>query len=631
MRIIGTAGHVDHGKSTLVAALTGTDPDRLKEEKAREMTIDLGFASLTLPNGESIGIIDVPGHRDFIGNMLSGIGGIDAVLLIIAADEGVSAQTREHLAILDLLDIQKGFVVLTKIDLVADPEWIDLVEMESQEVLAKTSLKDARVLRVSAVTGEGLPELIQALEELLQDLPPKADLNRPRLPVDRVFSLTGFGTIATGTLLDGSFAIGDEIVCLPDGKAGRIRGLQNHKHKLQKIAPGHRTAININGLDKEDIKRGDVIAKPGSYTPTTRLDAHFRLIDDASKALKHNTEVKVFIGSAETPARLRLLGTEKLKQGESAFIQLKLDNPIIAARGDHYVLRLPSPAETIGGGVIIDPHPARFYRRFDEDNLSRLQELHAGNDSDLVVQALRSLGIATGSEIVQKSGLSEENVRNLIQSLIEENRIFVLRTSPTLNKTRLTLKENWQDLQYKAIEFITDFHQGQPLKAGITRENLRASLKLNQDNFDLIIEHLANQGDIKVTGHLIKHHNHTVVFTEAQEKQIAALMDKFKSRPYTPPDRAEALSHIGETLLDGLLGSGRLLAVSENILLMPDTFKEMQDWVSATIKAKGSLTMAEFRDHYQNSRKYAQAILEYMDSLGFTIRKGDIRTLRIVQ
>ena len=631
MRIIGTAGHVDHGKSTLVTALTGVDPDRLKEEKAREMTIDLGFASLTLPNGESMGIIDVPGHRDFIGNMLSGIGGIDAVLLIIAADEGVSAQTREHLAILDLLDIQKGFVVLTKIDLVSEPEWIDLVELEAQEVLANTSLKDAKILRVSAITGEGIPELLQALQELVQDLPPKADLNRPRLPVDRVFSLTGFGTIVTGTLLDGSFAIGDEIVCMPDGKPGRIRGLQNHKHKLQKIAPGHRTAININGLDKEDIKRGDVITKPGTYTPTTRLDAHFRLIHDASKPLKHNTEVKVFIGSAETSAQLRLLGTEKLKQGESAFIQLKLDNPIIAARGDHYVLRLPSPAETIGGGVIIDPHPSRFYRRFDEDNLTRLQELHAGNESDLLVQALRSLGIATGSEIVQKSSLSENVVRNLLQNLVEEDRVFVLKASPTLNKTRLTLKENWQDLQYKAIEYITDFHQRQPLKAGITRENLRASLKLHQDNFDLIIEHLARQGDIKLMGHLIKHHDHSVVFTNEQEKQIAPLMAKFKSQPYAPPDRAETLNYIDESLLDGLIGSGRLVAVSENILLTPDTLKEMQDWVAATIKTSGSLTMAEFRDYYQNSRKYAQAILEYMDSLGFTIRKGDIRTLRIVQ
>lgn len=631
MRIIGTAGHVDHGKSTLVAAFTGTDPDRLKEEKAREMTIDLGFASLNLPNGESLGIIDVPGHRDFIGNMLSGIGGIDAVMLIIAADEGVSAQTREHLAILDLLDIKKGFIVLTKTDLVSDPEWLDLVEMEAEEVVANTSLQGAKVLRVSAVSGEGLPELLEALQELLQDLPPKADLNRARLPVDRVFSLTGFGTIVTGTLLDGSFAIGDEVLCMPEGKSGRIRGLQNHKHKLQKISPGHRTAMNINGLDKDDINRGDVIIKPGTYTVSTRLDAHFRLIPDASKALKHNTEVKLFIGSSETPARLRLLGVEKLNKGESAFIQLKLESPVISARGDHYVLRLPSPAETIGGGIVIDPHPARFYRRFDDANLARMQELLAGNDSELFIQALRSLGIATGNELVQKSGLAEEKVQALLKELLAEDRLFILREGATLAKTRLTLKENWQDLHDRALEIIMEFHQQFPLKAGITREGLRASLKLKQDIFDLVLDHMQDQGIVILMGHLVKHKDHTVTFSDAQEKQIAPLLARFNTQPYTPPDRNESLTIIDETLLEGLIGSARLIHISEQILLLPETLKEMQAWVADTIKSKGSLTMAEFRDNYQSSRKYAQAILEYMDSMGFTIRKGDIRTLRIVQ
>lgn len=631
MRIIGTAGHVDHGKSTLVAALTGTDPDRLKEEKAREMTIDLGFASLNLPNGESLGIIDVPGHRDFIGNMLSGIGGIDAVMLIIAADEGVSAQTREHLAILDLLDIKKGFIVLTKTDLVSDPEWLDLVEMEAEKVVANTSLQGAKVLRVSAVSGEGLPELLEALQELLQDLPPKADLNRARLPVDRVFSLTGFGTIVTGTLLDGSFAIGDEVLCMPEGKSGRIRGLQNHKHKLQKISPGHRTAMNINGLDKDDINRGDVIIKPGTYTVSNRLDAHFRLIPDASKALKHNTEVKLFIGSSETPARLRLLGVEKLNQGESAFIQLKLESPLISARGDHYVLRLPSPAETIGGGIVIDPHPARFYRRFDDANLARMQELLAGNDSELFIQALRSLGIATGNELVQKSGLAEEKVQALLKELLAEDRLFILREAATLAKTRLTLKENWQDLHDRALEIIMEFHQQFPLKAGITREGLRASLKLKQDIFDLVLDQMHDQGIVILMGHLVKHKDHTVTFSDAQEKQIAPLLARFNAQPYTPPDRNESLTIIDETLLEGLIGSGRLIHISEQILLLPETLKEMQAWVADTIKSKGSLTMAEFRDNYQSSRKYAQAILEYMDSMGFTIRKGDIRTLRIVQ
>lgn len=631
MRIVGTAGHVDHGKSTLVAALTGTNPDRLKEELARSMTIDLGFASLTLPNGESLGIIDVPGHRDFIGNMLSGIGGIDAVLLIIAADEGVSAQTREHLAILDLLDIKKGFIVLTKTDLVSDSEWLDLVEMEAQEAIASTSLAEAKFLRVSAKSGEGLPELIDAMQDLLQDLPPKADLNRARLPVDRVFSLTGFGTIVTGTLLDGSFAIGDEVVCMPEGKAGRVRGLQNHKHKRQKILPGHRTAMNINGLDTDEIQRGNVIIKPGSYSATNLLDAHLHLLKDATKPLKHNTEVKVFIGSTETTARLRLLGLEKLDRGESAFIQLKLENPIITARGDRYILRVPSPAETIGGGIVIDPHPARFHRRFDEDNLARMQELLAGNDSEIFIQALRSLGIATGSEIVQKSGLSEEKVQQLLQNLKAENRLFFLREAASLAITRLTLTENWQDLHDRALEIISEFHQQYPLKAGITREGLRANLKLKQDIFDLVLDHLQAQDEISIMGHLVKHKDHTVKFTEAQERQIAILLAKFAAQPYTPPDRAECLKTIDETLLEGLIGSGRLVHISEQILLKPETLKEMKAWVTETINAKGSLTMAEFRDNYQNSRKYAQAILEYMDSIGLTIRKGDTRALRIVQ
>ncbi len=503
--------------------------------------------------------------------------------------------------------------------------------MEAEEVVANTSLQGAKVLRVSAVSGEGLPELLEALQELLQDLPPKADLNRARLPVDRVFSLTGFGTIVTGTLLDGSFAIGDEVLCMPEGKSGRIRGLQNHKHKLQKISPGHRTAMNINGLDKDDINRGDVIIKPGTYTVSNRLDAHFRLIPDASKALKHNTEVKLFIGSSETPARLRLLGVEKLNQGESAFIQLKLESPLISARGDHYVLRLPSPAETIGGGIVIDPHPARFYRRFDDANLARMQELLAGNDSELFIQALRSLGIATGNELVQKSGLAEEKVQALLKELLAEDRLFILREAATLAKTRLTLKENWQDLHDRALEIIMEFHQQFPLKAGVTREGLRASLKLKQDIFDLVLDHLQDQGIVILMGHLVKHKDHTVTFSDAQEKQIAPLLARFNAQPYTPPDRNESLTIIDETLLEGLIGSGRLIHISEQILLLPETLKEMQAWVADTIKSKGSLTMAEFRDNYQSSRKYAQAILEYMDSMGFTIRKGDIRTLRIVQ
>src|ERR671918_686980 len=297
MRVIGTAGHVDHGKSTLIAALTGTHPDRLKEEQLREMTIDLGFGWLTLPNGEEVGIVDVPGHRDFIENMLSGIGGIDAALLIIAADEGVMPQTREHLAILDLLQIPTGLIVLTKIDLASEQAWLDLVEADIRAVVSGTVLNDAPIIRVSAKTKTGLASLVSNLESLLQQKPARPDLSRPRLPIDRVFSMSGFGTVVTGTLLDGQLALGDEVEILPSGQKGRVRGLQTHKRKEERAVPGSRTAVNISGIETESIQRGEVVTYPNQYQTTRRIDARFRLLKDTSSALKHNTEVKFFVGA----------------------------------------------------------------------------------------------------------------------------------------------------------------------------------------------------------------------------------------------------------------------------------------------------------------------------------------------
>src|SRR5512146_3152604 len=324
MRVIGTAGHVDHGKSTLIAALTGTHPDRLKEEQAREMTIELGFGWLTLPNGEEIGIVDVPGHRDFIENMLSGIRGIDAALLVIAADEGVMPQTREHLAILDLLQVPAGIIVLTKTDLAPDPAWLSLVETDIRAAVNGTVLQDAPLVRVSAKTRTGLDSLLSALESLLQQKPARLDLNRPRLPIDRVFSMSGFGTVVTGTLLDGQLALGDEVEILPLGRRGRIRGLQTHKKKEERAVPGSRTAVNVSGVTTEQIQRGEVVVHPGQYQPTRRVDARFRLLKDVSSPLKHSSEVKFFIGASETIANLRLLGADELAPGDEGWIQLEL-------------------------------------------------------------------------------------------------------------------------------------------------------------------------------------------------------------------------------------------------------------------------------------------------------------------
>ena len=323
MRVIGTAGHVDHGKSTLIEALTGIHPDRLKEEREREMTIDLGFAWMTLPasedeEAEEIGIVDVPGHRDFIENMLAGIGGIDAALFVVAADEGVMPQTREHLAILDLLQIQGGVVALTKIDMVDDSDWLDLVEADIYDTLQGTVLEQAPIVRVSAKARLGLDELKAALKDSLATKAPRADLNRPRLPVDRTFTIAGFGSVVTGTLSDGELQVGDEVEILPQKLRGRIRGLQTHKRKEQIAIPGSRTAVNITGVSLEQIERGNVVAHPGDYRPTQRLDVQFRLLSDASQPVKHNMEVKLYLGATEVLARLRLLGAESSTPGRKA-------------------------------------------------------------------------------------------------------------------------------------------------------------------------------------------------------------------------------------------------------------------------------------------------------------------------
>lgn len=628
MHIVGTAGHVDHGKSTLISALTGTNPDRLKEEIAREMTIDLGFASMVLPGGETIGIIDVPGHRDFVGNMLSGIGGIDAVLLVIAANEGVSAQTREHLAILDLLEISRGLIVLTKCDLVTDRELLELVELEAQELVEGTTLENAPILRVSAKTGEGLEQLKLKLAELLANTPPKRDLNRPRLPVDRVFTLSGFGTIVTGTLLDGSFTLGDEVACLPGGKTGRIRGLQNHNRKLQKVTPGYRTAINLNNLSTEDIIRGNVIALPGTYTPTTRVDASIRLIRDAIVEVKHNMTLKVFAGASETQARVRLLGVESLAPGEEGFVQLELEDPLVAVRGDHYVLRLPSPAATIGGGIILDTQPTRRYRRFDEVTLARLEQLRVGKRADLVIQTLNQLNVTTLAALTTQTSLPTDELNSQLSELESAGEVIFLSRHPTPAKTYLISSQNWQSLTKHIIEILDEFHHNYPLKAGISREQLKSGLKLNQDQFDLVLGVLSQQGKLIERGTHVWTAGHTILLTPQQEAIASMFLAKFKESPYSPPDVNEAEAELGPDLLEGLIGTERLVRVSDTVLFTPDTVEEMKSWVWQTIQTTGSVSLAQFRDHFQTSRKYAAAFLEYLDSIGYTLRKGDVRVLR---
>jgi selenocysteine-specific elongation factor len=443
MHVIGTAGHVDHGKSTLVLALTGIDPDRLREEKEREMTIDLGFAWLTLPNGDPVGIIDVPGHRDFVENMLAGVGGIDAALFIVAADEGVMPQTREHLAILDLLGVSRGVVALTKTDLAESEDWIELVAADVSETLDGSVLQGSPIIPVSARTGQGLDDLTAALQEMLSQVEPRHDRGRPRLPIDRVFTISGFGTVVTGTLTDGSFAVGQEVEILPKGLGARVRGLQTHKEKVERTVPGSRVAMNLSGVSKGELARGDVVTTPGWLRGTVLVDVQLRYLPSAPRPLRHNAQLKFFTGAAETLARVRLLGQDELPPGETGWAQLRLQDPVAMVKGDRFIVRLPSPPATVGGGTAIDPHPGRRHRRTRPEVISRLETLSQGSPAEILLQSLERSGPTPTREALSTSGLGDTGPEPLAQ-LLDEGQAVLLgpplegQASPSLAQQATT-------------------------------------------------------------------------------------------------------------------------------------------------------------------------------------------------
>jgi selenocysteine-specific elongation factor len=630
MRVIGTAGHVDHGKSTLIAALTGTHPDRLKEEQQREMTIELGFGWLTLPDGEEVGIVDVPGHQDFIENMLSGVGGLDAALLVIAADEGVMPQTREHLAILDLLQIPAGLIVLTKIDLAPDPAWLDLVEADVRAAVSKTVLESAPIVRVSSKTKTGLDSLLSNLQSLLGQKPPRLDLDRPRLPIDRVFSMSGFGTVVTGTLLDGHLSLGDEVEILPSGERGRIRGLQTHKKKEERAVPGSRTAVNISGVESEAIGRGDVIVHPGQYTPTRRLDARFRLLPEVSASLKHNAEVKFFVGASETLAILRLLGTEELIPAEEAWIQLELRHPVVAVRGDRYILRRPSPGETLGGGAIVDHQPRGRHRRFDEELLKSLEALAQGSPAEILFEAALALNIASIREVVARSHLEPGNAESALQELLFTNSLIPLEDGAPDSASDLLVMAapNWNALQERVLQTVREYHKSYPLRRGIPREELKSKLKLSPRVFNSLVANYVARNLLNDAGAFLALPAHEVTFDAGQQVKIQALLRKFEQNPFSPPGSRELQQDVGDEILNALIASGELVSVSADVVFRRQEYELMVSKIRQHLGQHGRITLAEVRDLFSTSRKYAQALLEHLDSSGVTSREGDFRTLK---
>jgi selenocysteine-specific elongation factor len=622
MHVVGTAGHVDHGKSTLVEALTGIDPDRLKEEKEREMTIDLGFAWLKPGDGhEEIGIIDVPGHRDFIENMLAGVGGIDLALLVIAADEGVMPQTKEHLAILDLLEIRSGIVVLTKVDLIDDPDWLELVTLDVFEALQSTFLADAPVYEVSAISGQGMDELRNALISQLDQLPPKYDEGRPRLPIDRVFSLPGCGSIVTGTLTGGNLQVGEAVEIQPAGKQGRIRGLQTHQTKLQSARPGSRVAVNVSGLSTADLRRGDVLAQPGSITGTILCDVRYRHLPDVRLPLQHNEEVKFFVGAAEVIARVRILGEKKIQAGNQGWLQLALREAVALSRGDRFILRRPSPGETLGGGQIIDPHPGRKHRRFRPEIVNRLESLAHGSPYDLMFDMLIRREPIPVKRLVSAVDMDVDEAEKTWQLLIADG-VALAVSGFALSKS------GWENLMNRLVAILSTYHTSNPLRLGIHREEMRSRLRIPNSLFG----ELVNQGEVKGYlidfGTILKLPGHSISFNPAQQRTVDELIAQFIRAGINSPSVKEAKVVTGPEVYSALLDLEKLVQINEDVVYLVTDFTDIVEKIEYFLREHGKANAGQIRDLLMTSRKYAIAILEHLDEKGITRREGDYRSLQ---
>ena len=615
MFVLGTAGHIDHGKSVLVQALTGIDPDRLREEKERGMTIDLGFAWLKLPGGREIGIVDVPGHERFVRNMLAGVGGIDLALLIIAANEGVMPQTREHLAILDLLEIRRGLVVITKKDLV-DEELLSLVRMEIEELIDATAISGAPIMAVSALTGEGLPELVSAIDELLGATEPKRDLSRPRLPIDRVFTMAGSGTVVTGTLVDGSLSVGQEVEVVPVGLKSRLRGLQTHKVRLDTAGPGSRVAANLVGINTTRLQRGDVLTSPGWLKATTMLTVKLRLLPYLRHSLRHSATVSFHTGSAETMAKVRLLEGDELKPGESTWAQLFLDRPVAALNGDHFIIR--SPVETLGGGKIVETHTRRL-RRSRPEVIENLIAREAGSPEEIILALLTTKQTLELSTLSSQLNLPAGETRPVIASLVEQGKLISLGQG---EQSLLVAVPGWERLAEKAKEILQDYHRKFPTRPGMPRVELGSRLKLGA-YASAALRRLVDTGAIIEEGTVARLPAHKVQLTPAQQAKVDAFLSSLTRNPYAPPGDLTP----EPDLLNLLIEQHRVVKVGDGVVFAATAYDEMVKKVTAHMKAHGKVTLAEVRDLFQTSRKYAQALLEHLDGEKITRRVGDERVL----
>lgn len=622
--IIGTAGHVDHGKTTLIKALTGIDTDRLKEELERGMTIDLGFAFLSLAGGQLAGIVDVPGHERFLRNMLAGATGVDVVLLVIAADEGVMPQTKEHLEILELLEARRGVVALTKSDMV-DPEWLDMVEEDVRSALSATFLRDANIVRVSGVTRTGIEELRTELARLIEDAEQKSQEGPFRLPVDRVFTLTGFGTIVTGTLVSGTIRVGDPVRIMPQGTETRVRQLQVHGTKESEAAAGARVGVNLVGVEVADVERGNVLVPPGYLAPSARVDAFLRLLPDAPKPLRSRTRIRLHMGTAEHIGRVNVLGAQEIPPGGEGYAQFTSETPVVAARGDRFVIRSYSPMHTIGGGAVLDPKADR-HRLKDARVIETLETRLRGEPADLLEDVLLKAQVPLPlKDAAARTGLSESRIGPLVDRLHNDERVV------RLDGNRIAHAAVFASLSARTIASLEDFHRVHPLKAGMPKEELRATLGrgLDQKTFTAVLSEMEQLGLVVASENNVRLPGHEVRLSDEENRAAEAIEKVYRDLGFSAPsvEQVEGKSPGDKEVFRYLVETGRLVKIAEGLYLHRETVETAEKLLRNRLTGGEKITVSEFRDLTASSRKYAVPILEYFDSKRITRRVGDGRVL----
>ena len=630
--VLGTAGHIDHGKTTLIKALTGVDCDRLKEEKERGITIELGFTSLTLPGGQEISIVDVPGHEKFVRHMVAGATGIDLVALVIAADEGIMPQTREHLDICRLLRVKKGLVALTKIDLV-ERDWLDLVKEEIGEFVKGTFLEGAEILPVSSLTGEGIPSLLGEIDRLAREVEERSPEGLLRLPIDRVFTMKGFGTVVTGTIISGKVSVGDTLEVLPKGLEAKVRGIQAHGRPVESATAGLRTGINLQGLEKAVIDRGDVLAHFHSLKPTTLVDGVFQLLPGVPKPLKNRARLRLHVGTVEALGRVILLDREEVQGGEDAYLQIRVEAPIVALPGDRFVLRSYSPVFTIGGGEILDAFPPRR-KRLASETREELTILERGSSEEKLALRLYKAGPAglSFAEMLMRSNLSPSKLKPVVGSLTSGGRILLYDPE----RQRYIHSGVAADLKRFVAEFLEEFHRQNPLQPGAVKEELKSKLPPQVDLrlFNYLLSALISEKKIVAEKETLRLASHKISLKEEERELHRKMTALYRRGGLQPPTVKEVAAELQvsenelKPVLQLLTKEGALIKVKEDLYFSRAALEDLEQRTVAFLQQNKELTPVQFKEISQVSRKFAIPLLEYFDGKKLTMRVGDKRILR---